>query len=451
MRPSRTHRAADRPLAQRIGTRIRSERQRAGLTQAGLASGRYTKAYVSALETGTAKPSMAALNFCADRLGIPVSSLLGESTAVWGRVEADLRLAAGDWIAAADAYESLLEGARERTRAELLRGLAEALCRMEQPRRAINAASESAALFEAADRPRDAAWATYWHAFALYELEQGQESRRLLERLDDALASGLLADPDLRVRVAIARAMVEARDDEPERALAMLEGARDAAGQLDDRRRATFLFSLALSYREIGDLEAAVTTAHQSLAHFRAAAAELEAASIENELALVYLALGHLTPAHAHVERARAAFENLGNERWLAHVTETEAQIALAEDRYEAAASLAEKARACAREANNRKAEISATLTLGRAWRAMNEHSTAIDALEDAAALAREDRRRAQLQMVLGELADVLAEAGELERAFAVSQEAVHANRVGPPPTGRRQRSSKIAAGTTGG
>ena len=34
-----------------------------------LAGDRYTKAYVSALETGHSKPSMAALNFFADRLG----------------------------------------------------------------------------------------------------------------------------------------------------------------------------------------------------------------------------------------------------------------------------------------------------------------------------------------------------------------------------------------------
>ena len=433
VRLTRSHVAEDRPLAHRIGGRLREERHRAGLTQAALAAGRYTKSYVSALENGLAKPSMAALNFFAERLGIPIGSLVSEQASFWTRVEADVRLARGEWQAAADAYESLLEGALERTRGELLRGLAEALCRMDQPHRAIRVAAESAALLEAGGRPRDAAWASYWHAFALYQLEQSEDARRLLERLDDALATGTIADPDLRVRVAIARAMVETRDDEPERALTMLEGARNAAGQLDDRRRATFLFSLAVSYREVGDLEAAVMTGQQSLAHFRAAAAELEAASIENELALVYLALGHLRPAHAHAEQARAGFEHLGNERWLAHVTETEAQIALAEGHTDSAAALARRARSSARDTENRKAEISANLTLARALRELDQKAAALDALEEAAALARKDGRRAQLQMVLGELAEQLAASGQIERAFAVSQEAVRANRIRTP------------------
>ena len=44
----------DRELARRIGQRIREARHRAGLTQQQLAGERYTKAYVSALETGIA-------------------------------------------------------------------------------------------------------------------------------------------------------------------------------------------------------------------------------------------------------------------------------------------------------------------------------------------------------------------------------------------------------------
>ena len=91
-----------------------------------------------------------------------------------------------------------------------------------------------------------------------------------------------------------------------------------------------FLFSLALSYRELGDYEGAIATGTQSLAMFRAADAELEAASIQNELALVYLALGSLDVARGHAAEAHAVFRRRDDLRWLAHVTETEGQIALA-------------------------------------------------------------------------------------------------------------------------
>ena len=50
----------DSALADGIGGRIRQARLAAGLTQQQLAAGRYTKAYISALEKGHAKPSMAA-------------------------------------------------------------------------------------------------------------------------------------------------------------------------------------------------------------------------------------------------------------------------------------------------------------------------------------------------------------------------------------------------------
>ena len=60
-------------LAEAIGARIKQARLAAGLTQAQLAGDRYTKAYVSALEHGLAKPSMAALTFLSERLGVESS------------------------------------------------------------------------------------------------------------------------------------------------------------------------------------------------------------------------------------------------------------------------------------------------------------------------------------------------------------------------------------------
>src|ERR687891_1820744 len=94
----------DAELAKRIGLRIREARHRAGLTQQQLAGERYTKAYVSALERGTARPSMVALNSRCDRLGLPPSHFLDEGHPAWTRLEVDMRLAAGEWQAAADWY-----------------------------------------------------------------------------------------------------------------------------------------------------------------------------------------------------------------------------------------------------------------------------------------------------------------------------------------------------------
>lgn len=68
-------------VARRIGDRIRRARLDAGLTQAQVAEGRYTPAYISALERGLSKPSIAALTFIGQRLGASLSALVAEEDA----------------------------------------------------------------------------------------------------------------------------------------------------------------------------------------------------------------------------------------------------------------------------------------------------------------------------------------------------------------------------------
>jgi len=146
----------DSALAGRIGGRIRAARLAAGLTQQQLAAGRYTKAYISALEKGHAKPSMAALDFIAGRLGMPASRFLSADTR-WSRMEADLLLAAGRWAEAVTAYEDQLEALPDRSaRADALLGRIEALCRLDRGREAVGPAAEATELLGALGRDSDA-------------------------------------------------------------------------------------------------------------------------------------------------------------------------------------------------------------------------------------------------------------------------------------------------------
>src|SRR6266566_7330664 len=59
-----------------LGRRVREARKSLGLTQQELAAPQFGKAYVSAIERGTVRPSLKALDFFAGRLGIPASTLL---------------------------------------------------------------------------------------------------------------------------------------------------------------------------------------------------------------------------------------------------------------------------------------------------------------------------------------------------------------------------------------
>jgi tetratricopeptide (TPR) repeat protein len=421
---------ADRPLAQRTGARLKRARLDAGLTQAQLAAGRYTKAYVSALENGLAKPSMAALNFFAERLQMPLERLLADAEPAWTRLEADLRLAAGDWQAAVDAYQAILDtDPTEHVRAELQLGLAEGLYRLGRGREVVRVAAEAAATFGRRGRPAQAAWATYWMASGLYDMEQGDQASSALQGILDAIANGLEVEPDLPVRVLIALAVVASRDNRPESALAYLEQARARVDELDDRKHAVFLSSLAMSYRNLGDYEAAMTTGIQALTRFRAADADREAASLENELALVYLALGNLDGARRHAQQARSYFEAHADSRWLAHVTETEGSIALASGDAATAITAASGALELADGAGDLKASIDALLLLARSQRAAGDLAGAAASLEQAAARAEQADRRAQHQQVLGEWSDVMAELGDLSRAYELSRRALDVGR----------------------
>lgn len=428
-------------LAASIGARLRRARQRAGLTQQQVAGDRYTKAYVSALEHGTAKPSMGALTFLAERLSIAPAELLHDVSPGWTRLEADLELAAGNWEPAADAYEELLRVETDRKkRAELLRGRAEALCRLDRGGEAISAASEAVDLFTRLGREGDAALASYWLAFALYERENSDEAKAILRGLLERVRSGLAVEPDLTVRLLVALSVVESRAGQHRTAVTYLEEARGLAVDLDDRRRASFLFSLAISYRETGDIEGAIRTGTEALALFRAAGAALEVASIENDLALAYLALGNVARARAYVSEAHAQFSRLGDDRWLAHVTETEAQIALAQDDTEAALALAATAIAHAEASQNNKALTSALLTQGKAHARRGEPDAAETSFERAASIARERGSTGQLREVLSEWAAVLAERGDHARAYRLARAALSGDAdtsVQPSLTGR--------------
>jgi tetratricopeptide (TPR) repeat protein len=399
------------------------------MTQTQLAGDRYTKAYISALETGITRPSMVALNYVADRLGLPASHFLGDPHPTWTRLEVDMRLAAGDWNAAADGYRALVGSVTgDVARAEVLRGLAEAEARQDHGRETISAASEATRLFASLGRQSDEALARYWLAYGTYLTDNEADARSQLQGLLAQVRGGLKVEPEFEMRVLTALAAVESRVGEHARSLAYLEEARGLADDLDDRRRATFLFNLAISYRETGDVEAAIRVGQQGLALYRAAGASFESATIENDLALAYLATGNLERATEMASEAHHQFESAGDDRFLAAVLDTEAQIALAGGKHDRALGLAARSHQLARESGNRLAEMAALLTAARVLRTAGDAAGAEKRYAAAAELARAGSGHGRLRDLLGEWADLRAEAGDFQGAYELTSEAVRVN-----------------------
>jgi transcriptional regulator with XRE-family HTH domain len=414
----------DLDLARQIGSRLKTARLRAGLTQKQLAEPRYTKAYISALENGLIKPSMAALRFLARRLGTEPSTFLADEDSAWPRLDAELRLASGDWQAAADRFQAILDAEPAGlNRGLTLLGLAEASYRLNRGHETIARAAEAAELLSAAHRPAEARRAKYWLAAGHHATDDPSRARMLFEQV---LAETRIedTDPDLRVRILIALATVESYAGEAQTAIGLLEEARSIGADLDDRRRATLLHSLAQSYRLAGDLEIAIRTAIESLALFRAVDARVETASIENELAMIYLGLGNLDAADDHARAARTGMEQSRDEVGIAHITDTDARIALARGDLDVAEQQAAEAATRAERLGNQKALVDARLTQARIARRRGDTDAAVAALERAEAAAKAGPN-ARLRTVLSEWADVLAERGDHAAAWELSKRAL--------------------------
>jgi transcriptional regulator with XRE-family HTH domain len=413
----------DRDLAIQVGVRLKAARTRAAMTQRELAEPRYTKAYVSALEHGLIKPSMAALRYLAHRLGTVPEAFLADQDTQWERLDAELRLAAGDWQAAADRFQSILDtGVGGVSRGMALLGLAEATFRIGDGRRVIAQATEARELLAAAGRPADAARATYWLAAGHHTTEDTARARMLYEELLASGGSG--GDPELRVRVLIALAAVVTYAGEPATSIALLEEARGIGADLDDRRRATLLHSLAQTYRISGDLEGAVRNGIESLGLFRAIDARGEAAMTDNELALTYLALGNLDEADRHASAARDQLERLDDRFRLSNVCDTQARIALARGDLAAAEREATEAARLADGTSNAKGVVDALLTLARVARRQGRTDDAIDALARAEAGAA-GSPPARLRQILTEWSEIAAEAGDHAAAYELTRRAL--------------------------
>jgi transcriptional regulator with XRE-family HTH domain len=414
-------------VARRIGERIRQARLRVSLTQRQLAEGRYTAAYISALERGLAKPSMAALTFLSERLGVSIPDLVAEERPAIGRLEADLLLASGKHQEALDRYDALLEAAGEdrRNRAELLRGRAEALHRIGHGTEAIRAASESAELFDALAAPADAAWARYWLAAAHYQEDNPAEARSILHQLLAGERAGLVVAADFRFRLLTQLGNVEAWDGHAERALTLMEEARSLLDDISLRQRAAFLSGLALQYRFVGDLERSIRVGHESLALYRLANADLEEAALENNLGINFTDLGNTSRAQEHLARARHLAERHADARILSEVAEAEARLAYSCNDHVGATERARLAIAGANAGGSYLAAVGGYRTLARIADQRGKRSDTEQHFSRAAELLRDHRARAQLSDLLGEWAGLRSGWGDLEGANALYAEAL--------------------------
>src|SRR5919197_6620551 len=204
-----------------VGRRLRRLRLDRGLTQTQLATPRYTHAYVSAIESGRQAPSAQALDYFADKLGVPAEELkTGRKPGSEARLELRLQealvgLSAGQTREAEEALVSIVREARRaglpRIHARAEEGLGLLLERQEKPEGALEHYHAAEAVL--ADEPPAAVVdAVAGKARCFHSLGDVRYEIHVLETLLGEMERAGLLDPNAlaRVHAGLVYAYVEA-------------------------------------------------------------------------------------------------------------------------------------------------------------------------------------------------------------------------------------------------
>ena len=270
------------PGVRTIGERVRALRRSAGLSQAELAAGRFSKEYVSQIERGKTRPSADALEWLARRLDTDAGFLEhGVSRADAERLEASLAEA-----------ERLVENAHYDEAADAFAGARELAGAVPSPAVALRIL-------------RGEAWVRIRTGQLASAMEQLEEAARL------AVSPGFgdIDRAELVFQVGVVR-YSESRIDE---AILLFGEALVLAGDGADRLRSDIHHWRARCYRRNRDWVAAAEDIERALELADAALDPRRSADALFQASLVAQRQGRWALARAQAERARGLFDQLGD------------------------------------------------------------------------------------------------------------------------------------------
>ena len=271
--------------ADALGERVRTLRRSAGLSQAELAGGRFSKEYVSQIERGKTRPTRETLEWLAGRLETDTEYLEhGVTRADAERLEADTRAA-----------ELLLEAYR-----------------YEEALRAFRAAREDAT---AAGIPSLALRLVTGEAWALVRTGRLEEAMAVLEAAAAVAVSVGFGDTD-RAEVVFLVGVVRYHESSIAEAIVLFDQAlvlAEGSGPRSDRLRSDIFHWRARCHRRDRDWVAAEEDVERALELAEASSDSRRAADALFQASLVAQRQGRWVLARTYAERSRVLFEEIGD------------------------------------------------------------------------------------------------------------------------------------------
>lgn len=268
-----------------LGERVRRLRVVAGLTQTQLASGRFSKEYVSQIELGKTRPTHETMVWLAERLGVDVEYLAtGTSAADRSR-----------WEAAIARAEALSEAHRYE----------EAAAELDRLRAEIRGAGSQELAFRA----------LVVEAWALTQLGQIREAVSLLQEARSLAESPSFSDVD-RADVLFRLGVCRYKLNSISTAIALFDEAlalAERSGLPCDLLRGSIHGWRSRCYRRLRDWQAAREDVERALELAEGLSDTRTAAEVYFQASLVAEREGHWVLARRYAERARSLYEELAD------------------------------------------------------------------------------------------------------------------------------------------
>jgi len=404
------------------GRRLRAARERAGVSQRGLAFPGCSAAYISRVEAGERIASPRVLNELALRLRVDYAYLIGASDVLAASVldDAEIALRLDEMDDAARLFQQALDEAREnRGRARALEGLGQVAFRRGDPLLAVELFEQALSVVDDDITERPALASSLARGYAA--LGQLARSIAILERCVEAYTN----DPVQYVRFAGLLGAVLTDNGsfaEAERVLAAaLSRGRAVA---DPYTRARLYWSESRLHREQGQGDLAARHAQRALEILRATEDNHAIALALQSLAYIYLDLDRPADALDLLHEGESLITAAGTPLEIAQYRIEEARALAALGETEAAAALAMELTSAIGDTNAVDAGRS-YLLLGEIFADLGEPARAREVLELAVELLEQQAPSRYLVQAYKRLAALLKEEGHIEEALGVLERAL--------------------------
>ena len=418
---------------QQLGDRIRLARIDAGLSQAQLGAPHFTRAYVSAIELGKARPAMKSLEFLADKLGKPVSFFVADEEADRQRKVRDLEVGSAMALlsrpTASDALvraEALIETASIPTELRHLHLIAGTALNFLS--RGPDALKHLAAADRSSSDPALSRKVDYQTAIAYRLTLNFDRAKDLLLRVLRELESGAVTDQPFRMKVLKDLGAVAMDQGDYETANGYFVTAMEWAKDIGDVSGLISIYNgLAYSHRALGDLDAAATYLQRALGATEVAHDLTSAVVMHNGLAVIAAERGHVQAAYKHADRAIEIARASGPAAYVPHCLNTKAECAVKVGDWALASSTAQEALLLATAVANDRAAAAARMVLSNVALHHGDSAHAATELGEAAAIYGTIGAKAELGEVyirMSKLVGAEGRSAEAQRYATLAYEA---------------------------